>query len=779
MKTGVRFVWRFASLVRLSHTIVIGVLSLGLISCAYAPKPRHGITPYAGWPSANQAQGRSHTERHPVRKIEHAVRQVSVRNVTHPPRKGPFPAVKAALPKVPDAEYIREDELCMTCHEAHVKFFEEKNVHREFSCEQCHGPASEHVASRGQDEGKILNVKKLAPAQRSEICLRCHEKEVTPPHVAQWRTSIHANSKVSCSDCHRAHHDVPSGTPAVTPPQALNGGAAAGAGTTAQAAPARTADARLRRTAAEAQQKAQPPDETARARKFPKSLRGTSNALLGRVPDVCLRCHEGSYRMTELHMPHQTGSPTSTPKASGAGEVAGPTFTCRTCHDAQGTVTDRTNREVCLNCHSAAHAADWSDSTHNQAGLFCTDCHRPHPSVTAEAAARLKQGDERGIPVPMVVPQADTCVKCHAETKLITSVPNPHQVGGPNHFECSTCHNPHGKVLDSTRKDLCLNCHKGPLSSNWHSSVHNEAGLFCTDCHNPHPALSPQAQANLDKGIMAGLPRPMVAEQPQTCVKCHESTRQLVEVAGPHQVGGSNGFKCTTCHDPHGRIIESTRQELCLTCHKGPPTQAWHSSIHNLQGIKCTDCHDPHPDTHVQRTLDIRHTNVRRPQRMPMSVNDPDTCYKCHPQVYAQSLLPSHHPIFEGKMNCTSCHNSHGEALRLLNEPQVNLVCYKCHSEVQGPFVYEHPPVTQDCLICHSPHGSVQRGLLQQPTTFLCLRCHSGHRTGPAFHDGGLLPDIGTSTPLQKAFYTDCTQCHSQIHGSDVPSPNNGHMFAR
>jgi DmsE family decaheme c-type cytochrome len=162
-----------------------------------------------------------------------------------------------------------------------------------------------------------------------------------------------------------------------------------------------------------------------------------------------------------------------------------------------------------------------------------------------------------------------------------------------------------------------------------------------------------------------------------------------------------------------------------------------------------------------------------------MAVNDPDTCYKCHPQMVGQTQLPSHHPIFEGKMFCSDCHDAHGQALRLLKEPTVNLVCYRCHMEVQGPFVYEHPPVTQDCTICHEPHGTVENNLLRQPTTFLCMRCHSGHRTGPTFHDASLLPDIGKSRTLQKAFFTDCTQCHSQIHGSDVPSPNSPYTFAR
>ena len=98
----------------------------------------------------------------------------------HTEKRGPFPVLKASLPKVPNAEFVNEDELCMTCHETHVKLFQEKNVHRQFKCEECHGPASEHVASRGQEVGKILNVKRLKPAERSEICLRCHEKELVP-----------------------------------------------------------------------------------------------------------------------------------------------------------------------------------------------------------------------------------------------------------------------------------------------------------------------------------------------------------------------------------------------------------------------------------------------------------------------------------------------------------------------------------------------------------------------------------------------------------------------
>jgi DmsE family decaheme c-type cytochrome len=140
----------------------------------------------------------------------------------------------------------------------------------------------------------------------------------------------------------------------------------------------------------------------------------------------------------------------------------------------------------------------------------------------------------------------------------------------------------------------------------------------------------------------------------------------------------------------------------------------------------------------------------------------------------AEQSMSSHHPIREGKMFCSDCHDSHGQHEKNLNAPTVNMVCYKCHAEKQGPFVYEHPPVTENCLICHNPHGTVANNLLRQPATFLCLRCHQGHRTAPNFgpHTGAGLVDVGKSHALQRAFYSDCTQCHSQIHGSDRATPN-------
>jgi DmsE family decaheme c-type cytochrome len=257
--------------------------------------------------------------------------------------------------------------------------------------------------------------------------------------------------------------------------------------------------------------------------------------------------------------------------------------------------------------------------------------------------------------------------------------------------------------------------------------------------------------------------------------------RDLLRIAGPHQIGGPNGFNCTTCHDPHGQIIESTRKDLCLSCHKGAPTMAWHASTHERMGVSCTDCHNPHPHSNVRQVVNISHTNVEQPKRLAMSVQEPEACYKCHQKTFALNHLPSHHPILEGKMVCSDCHDPHGQMEKNLKAETINLLCYKCHAEKSGPFAYPHPPVTENCAICHEPHGTVANNMLKQPPVFLCLRCHVGHRrTVPATSHPTIsgVADIDHSPNLRPDFYTNCTQCHSQVHGSDVPSPTTPNAAA-
>lgn len=495
-----------------------------------------------------------------------------------------YPALKVDQPQVTGAEFINDDSLCATCHETYVKKFE-TNVHREQKCEGCHGPGSRHVQTRGQEPGLILSFKTVPVAQRSELCLKCHEKPHEPGQ--QWRTSAHANKGVTCTDCHRGHYNVAPGTPSTELASASN----------------------------------PHPDEEPRAK-----VAETNNAAL---PDLA------SFLLA--------------------------------------------------------------------------------PSNKHHAAA-----------------------------------------------------NSHGGGISSLASNLRLSPTK---------TAHDlsRAGTVI------------RAQEPYEPSPLRGTSNHMGAVAPQVCYRCHNEMRDLEAISHPHQVCGRNGFNCTTCHDAHGNIHMETRRENCLECHKGTPTMAWHSSTHDLYDVACTDCHNPHPRAKVEEFVNISHTTVDRPKRLPMSVDEPAACYKCHPKIYAMNALPSHHPIKEGKMTCSACHDSHGQAEGNLKEASVNLTCYKCHAEKQGPFAHEHPPVTENCGICHEPHGTVANNLLRQPPTFLCLRCHAGHRKDNRNPDPTWVQEAApvanrpnpTGKIVRAGFYTDCSQCHSQIHGSDIPSNSGRGTFLR
>ncbi len=417
------------------------------------------------------------------------------------------------------------------------------------------------------------------------------------------------------------------------------------------------------------------------------------------------------------------------------------------------------------------------------------------------------------------VNQDSLCKVCH-HTHVEAFAYNVHR-----NNRCESCHGPASRHLETRgkepgtilsfkklkraeRAEVCLQCHEQNActpGSQWRTSAHAHHGVTCTDCHTNHYNVPPGTPVNTvdesarrqDPGdwnaMLASLktskelvrtpetePLPSLrgtsnhlgAQTPQVCYQCHQEKHDLELVAHPHQINGKYGFSCTTCHNPHGNLLAYSRKELCLECHQGTPAMAWHASIHDQVGVACTDCHNPHPRSHVQQVVNIDHTAIQRNKRLPMAVNEPQTCAKCHPKIYAMTQLPSHHPLKEGKMTCSDCHDGHGQSQGNLRGETVNMTCYRCHADKEGPFVYEHAPVSEDCSICHNPHGTVANNLLHQPPAFLCLRCHSGHRAPPADHFGIGTSDIDGNTFQRPVLYTKCTQCHTQIHGTDHPSQN-------
>lgn len=240
------------------------------------------------------------------------------------------------------------------------------------------------------------------------------------------------------------------------------------------------------------------------------------------------------------------------------------------------------------------------------------------------------------------------------------------------------------------------------------------------------------------------------------CLNCHSDEGQSF-ARSPHAALIAD---CEQCHgggslhvaDENSGHIHGFKDEepkvsnaLCLNCHDHQhSTHGWESSVHARADVRCVDCHQVH------QTGSAAHPS-KSPDQM---------CVRCHIRQAAEMNLPYHHPVREGKMGCVDCHDPHnenGSGGRLTSR---NQRCYQCHPEYQGPFAYQHPPVTEDCLKCHNPHGSANAHLLQVSEPFLCLQCHSGHHNG-------------SGVPLLNA----CTSCHTSIHGTDVPSATGGSVF--
>ena len=262
----------------------------------------------------------------------------------------------------------------------------------------------------------------------------------------------------------------------------------------------------------------------------------------------------------------------------------------------------------------------------------------------------------------------------------------------------------------------------------------------CTRCHDEGEAKPVLSIGKTKHGTVADSRTP-------TCTSCHGESP--THINKPEGVAERPAPDVNFIQGSTTPIAE--RNQACLNCHQGGKRIHWQTNLHAARDVACTSCHEVH----------TQHDKVRDKQMQA------EVCFSCHKEQRAQINRPSRHPIKEGKVACSDCHNPHGTAgEKMLVRDSVVETCYTCHMEKRGPFVRSHQPVTDDCTICHNPHGTVNDNLLKQRSPFLCQQCHE-----PTGHRGGIpsvVPGTGTSGG-GATLGRGCLNCHTQIHGSNNP----------
>ena len=280
-------------------------------------------------------------------------------------------------------------------------------------------------------------------------------------------------------------------------------------------------------------------------------------------------------------------------------------------------------------------------------------------------------------------------------------------------------------------------------------------------------------------GVASGDPRQPVAEPAtssdalyQTCADCHEAEEAAFQ-RGPHSALEDEGLAafygaapgCTACHgDPTAHLdsggeagnifafadrdFANVKAARCLSCH-GDSHPGFFASRHAAAGLDCGSCHSMHSNDGVSRSLlkPLAEPGLAAPGGASAS------CAECHADVFARFEFNERHRLREGTLECSSCHDPHASQARWRLGGFKQEGCTACHADKSGPFVFEHGSQrVEGCVACHRPHGSPNRHLLTfQSVADLCYSCHAAV---PGFH-------------LRFTASTQCTNCHSTIHGSN------------
>ena len=251
---------------------------------------------------------------------------------------------------------------------------------------------------------------------------------------------------------------------------------------------------------------------------------------------------------------------------------------------------------------------------------------------------------------------------------------------------------------------------------------------------------------------------------PAKCAECH------ADKAKGKFTHSAIAMGCTTCHEIRTnkdvtriKLITTTPQTLCLTCHADHNAADLKGKVHPPAVRDCVKCHDPHTSDNKNQLL--------KPESGDKGQN---LCLECHTQGVNVSAGGSRHAALD--MGCDTCHVTHKTGERGKEEFDYHLtksapaLCVDCHDVKDAGLVKAHqgqPFANANCVQCHNPHQSRSPKLMQAFThaPFAMGSCDTCHQ--PA-KDGKVVLTQADSKAL-------CVTCHSdkaeQIDKAKVPHP--------
>ncbi len=190
----------------------------------------------------------------------------------------------------------------------------------------------------------------------------------------------------------------------------------------------------------------------------------------------------------------------------------------------------------------------------------------------------------------------------------------------------------------------------------------------------------------------SGLAQTFAEAGEKSCLECHDNSLVAGILGGPHFVfsdarSAAAKHACESCHGPgseHTQFpleISSMRFDsrsmlaveaesgVCLGCHQRDHVN-WENSTHAGEDVGCGSCHRVHATT--DRVLD--------------PLDELEVCETCHLKEKIEVNKPYRHPVREGMVICSSCHDPHGSnGPAELVMPTVNETCFLCHAEKTRP----------------------------------------------------------------------------------------------